>query len=63
MKLYLIEEVAKILRVTPQSVRKLIKEGDFPQPIVIGERRHVWSEKAIEGWVEAKENMGISSNS
>ena len=54
MRLLRISAVAKRVEFHPVSVRRLIRDGNFPAPIRLGENRVAWIEAEIDEWLEGK---------
>lgn len=50
------EEVAGLLRIDRRSLRRMIREGEIPKPITIGDRCLRWRRSAIEEWLRVKES-------
>ncbi len=40
-------EVAKLLRVSRNSIKKLVEEGRLPKPFIAGERSRRWRKAAV----------------
>jgi predicted DNA-binding transcriptional regulator AlpA len=45
--LLLLEDVCELVRVSPQTVRRWLKDRRFPQPIRLG-RKLLWTQSAID---------------
>lgn len=58
MKLMKIKEVAETISVHPQTVRRMVRRGDFPAPThqVTRLRGNRWSEDAVRAWVRRHES-------
>ncbi len=56
-RLLTLEDIVKILGVSPRTVARLLKEQSLPTPIRIGKQLR-WSKKQIEQFVE---NGGTAS--
>jgi prophage regulatory protein len=54
MRLLRINAVAERVEYHPVHVRRLIRNGNFPSPIRLGENRVAWIEAEIEEWLEGK---------
>jgi predicted DNA-binding transcriptional regulator AlpA len=48
------DEVADLLRVHQRHLRKLVRQGKFPRPIQVSERKPVWNEADISAWIDAR---------
>ena len=44
-------EVERLLGVAKSTLRSMVKNGEFPQPIRIGARRIAWASSDYEAWV------------
>ena len=59
------EEVEARCSISRSMVYRLMREGDFPEPIKVGERAVRWLESEITSWLEsrprAKGQSGVSS--
>ena len=59
------EEVSARCSMSRSMVYRLMREGDFPEPIKIGERAVRWLESEVERWIasrpRAKGQSGVSS--
>ena len=62
MKLIRIKELAEKLQMSKSGIRRLIKVGQLPEAMLIGDRIHVWNEETIDQWLEAKEGSSMSWN-
>jgi prophage regulatory protein len=40
------------------SIYRLMKLGQFPQPIALGERARGWVESELDAWIDQKRNRG-----
>lgn len=53
--LYLdLKTVAGMLSISHVSVQKMVRDGKFPKPRVISERRVGWLVREVEEWAEAR---------
>ena len=50
-----LKEVTALVRMSPSTVWRMVKDRSFVQPIKLSERITVWSSAEIERWLEAKE--------
>lgn len=49
-----IGELEQRLGMGISSIRALIREGEFPEPIVIRKRIHVWLESDVDQYIQRK---------
>jgi prophage regulatory protein len=49
-----IRELEKRLGMGLSSIRGLIKDGEFPEPIVIRKKIHVWLESDVDQYIQRK---------
>lgn len=55
MKFYLeLEAAADSLSVSPTTLQRMVREGDFPAPRKISGRRVGWLVREIEAWCESR---------
>lgn len=54
MKIININELVNILGVSKTTLWRWRKEGDFPEPIILGKNIIVWKESQIEEWLNNK---------
>ena len=47
-------EVLQTIKVSRESLRKLILAGEFPQPIRFGAKSHRWSRSEIADWMRSR---------
>ncbi len=62
MNLLRINDLAAKLQMSKSNVRKLLREGELPKPMIIGDRIHVWNEATINTWLEHKERSSVSGD-
>ena len=55
-------EVAERVHYTPVHIRRLIKQGEFPEPIRLGGRRVAFDSAEIDNWLKAKADARTVSN-
>jgi prophage regulatory protein len=53
------DEVAHLLRVHQRHLRRLVREGKFPAPIQVSERKPVWSEADVAAWIDARRPVSV----
>ena len=53
-KIIKINEVAKITTLSKASIYRLIKAGNLPKQVKLGERSSGWIESEIQDWVKQK---------
>ena len=53
-------EVLRILKMSRETLRKLILAGEFPQPIRFGAKSHRWPRSEVAEWMRSRprENGG-----
>lgn len=61
-KLMAMKEVTHVTSLSASSVRRLSREGKFPQPINITESRVAWLEKDVSQWIEEVTMKGKAAN-
>jgi len=49
--------VAAILGVHPTTVTSWVKSGQFPKPIKLSSRCHVWNQEAVESFVKQQQEQ------
>ena len=54
-KLLTMTELQRIVPYSSSHLYRLIKVGEFPQPIRLGPNRVAWRETDIERWIESRE--------
>ncbi|MGV6848970.1 MAG: helix-turn-helix transcriptional regulator [Marinibacterium sp.] len=50
-----IYEVSEMIGLSPRTIQRLAKKGDFPPPIKISERVVGWTEAMIQDWMHTRE--------
>lgn len=55
--LMLTPEVAKYLRVSPNTIYRLVKRGDFAAPIRLSTKRFAFRRMDVEKWVKSREGF------
>ena len=53
-----IDDVTQRTKLSESSIRRLLKRGLFPEPIVLIGRKRVWSERAVTDWMNEK--LGVT---
>ena len=48
-------ELEKLLKVSPATIYRWIKEGNFPKPVRLGANMVRWKISDIEAWMTQKE--------
>lgn len=46
--------VPGILPVSPATLRRMVQNGEFPQPLQITERVKVWDVEAVRNWLNSR---------
>ena len=49
-----IKEVTRITGLCSSSIYAMLNRGDFPLPLVLGERRRRWDSDEIYGWMDSR---------
>ena len=49
-------ELTKILKMNKDSIRKLIKSGEFPKPLNMGTKKLRWLLSDVEIWIKGLNN-------
>ena len=49
-------DVAKLLRVTPRTLQRMVASGEFPPPIRISPGRSRWRRNVVDDWIEERES-------
>ena len=49
-----LEEVIARAAISKTVIYKQIRQGTFPRPVPVGERRRAWVETEIEAWIAAR---------
>ncbi|HUG80352.1 MAG TPA: helix-turn-helix domain-containing protein [Bryobacterales bacterium] len=57
--LYTTDEVAKMLRITPEKLKTMRRKGEGPRPIPVGSKTIRYRMRAIEEYFTAKEATGV----
>jgi prophage regulatory protein len=48
-------ELSHIVGYKPWSIYRLIRLGDFPRPVKLGQRAVAWRESDINDWIDSRE--------
>ena len=56
------KQVCETLGISTSTLRRLVDCGEFPQPIQISERRHLFQQKDLVGWLNQRKQKGALSN-
>ena len=62
-KLMRLPELLTKIGYSRASVYKLIAEGSFPKPILLGKRAVAWNEEAVDDWILSRINAPSLSTS
>jgi prophage regulatory protein len=54
------KELAVMLKISPETIRRMIKKGEFPKKVYVSTRRVRWPKSEIENWI-SKRNGARSS--
>lgn len=49
-----VSEVCRWLNVSKSTIYKWVKDGHFPQPLVLGDHASRWQESDIEEWLNSR---------
>jgi prophage regulatory protein len=64
-KFMLFDAVSAATTLKKSEISRRIKEGRFPAPVKVGNRRNVWLEADIQNWmaglVEARDAAGVEN--
>lgn len=52
MRFLTIKEVAKTVRLSESTIKRLLRLGEFPTPVHLSPRRVFWLESEIQKWVK-----------
>jgi len=58
-KLLTLKDVCEKLSIKRSSIYLWIQNGQFPEPIVIGERNIRWIESEVEGYIKSKKDSRV----
>ena len=56
------KQVCETLGISTSTLRRLVDCGEFPQPIQISERRQLFQQKDLVGWLNHRKQTGALSN-
>ena len=56
------KQVCETLGISTSTLRRLVDCGEFPRPIQISERRHLFQQKDLVGWLNHRKQIGALSN-
>lgn len=54
-RLVRMKELSRIVGYKPWNIYRLIREGDFPRPVRLGQRAVAWRESDISDWIDSRE--------
>lgn len=54
LRLITMKELTELLPYTPQYIRRMVKEGNFPRHIQLTENRIAWLRREVEAWIRDK---------
>lgn len=54
IKLYRMPDILGLTGLSRSSIDRLVKIGQFPKPIKLGERAKAWDAETIAEWLELK---------
>jgi prophage regulatory protein len=53
-KLYRLPTVIGLVGLSRSTIEKLVKLGEFPAPVKIGERAKAWHSEDVHAWIDSK---------
>lgn len=57
-----VKKVSYLTTLSPTTIQRMVKKGDFPRPLQISPNRIAWSSVEVEEWIlsrpEAKKMVG-----
>jgi len=56
-------QLEKLLQVSPATIYRWIKEGNFPKPLRLGANMVRWKASDIEAWIKDRENNSFKGDS
>ena len=56
-------QLEKLLQVSPATIYRWIKEGNFPKPLRLGANMVRWKALDIEAWIKDRENNNFKGDS
>ncbi len=56
------KQVCETLGISTSTLRRLVDCGEFPQPIQISERRQLFQQKDLVGWLNHRKQLGALSD-
>ena len=54
-RLVRMKELSRIVGYKPWSIYRLIRLGNFPRPVKLGQRAVAWRESDISDWIDSRE--------
>ena len=54
-RLIRMNELSRIVGYKPWNIYHLIRLGDFPRPVKLGQRAVAWRESDISDWIDSRE--------
>jgi len=54
-RLLRMKELSHIVGFKPWNIYRLIREGNFPRPVRLGQRAVAWRESDISDWIDSRE--------
>jgi predicted DNA-binding transcriptional regulator AlpA len=54
-----ITEVSQLTKLSESTIRRLVHRDQFPRPVRLHGRKKVWSERAVNSWLQ--ERLGGSA--
>lgn len=46
------EQISAVVLISPQTIRKLSREGSFPQPVRLPTKKVVWRVTEVRAWID-----------
>jgi predicted DNA-binding transcriptional regulator AlpA len=57
------DEFMKMLKISANTLKKLLAEGRVPMPLPLGSRNRRWSRAVVMGFLNKPDNYNINTNS
>jgi prophage regulatory protein len=59
VKLYRLPAVISLVGLSRSTIEKLVKLGEFPAPVKIGERAKAWHSEDVHAWIDSKKRGAV----
>lgn len=60
MRVIRLPEVMHKSGLSKSVIYELVKDGSFPSPVMLGERRRGWIEEEVEAWIQDRPRVRLS---